>query len=590
MKLLLGLMMLALVSAPAAAQTDTLVGIRDLSAREHRMQALVLPRAQELQVKAVGGEPRGTSAFGRFLQHGIFMNRHRDDLGDVWPANAWILDAGTRQVVWELRTAPTQEQGGGLRMFEGTLQLQAGAYEVHYAALYAVAGFAGDDNNDWRARGWDTGADLEGPYLDDDRYREFGIVIRGAGSHGAEVADATGEGAAGQFAALKGAQGEARERVGFALARATAVEIRALGEEVDDDWFDYGWIDDAASGETVWTFGDGAVSHAGGAEKNRAVVDQVTLPAGRYLAYYVTDGSHQAGAWTQAPPYDPSAWGLTIRAIDAATAAHVTTFQPPFPADEAVIALTAMGDRELEGQPFVVERPLEIRIFALGEGGRGEMHDYGWIVGGAGRAIWRMEYGGTRSAGGATKNRLFDGTMRLEPGRYTAYFMTDGSHSFGGGFNASRPFDAEHWGMTILPANGATKQDFILEQADKPDPSVLARIVKVGDGRQEEARFHLTRDGSVRVLAIGEGSGEMYDYAWIENASGTVVWRMTYNGTEHAGGATKNRRVDEVISLPAGEYTVRYRSDGSYSFQDWNADPPDDPLHWGVTVSRAGGG
>ena len=588
MKSLLGLVMLALVSAPAAAQTDTLVGIRDLSPREHRMQSFVLPRARQLQIEAVGGEPRGMSAFGRFLKRGIFMNRHRDDLGDVWPANAWILDAGTRRVVWELRTAPTQEKGGGLRMFEGTLQLEAGAYEVHYAALYPVAGFAGD-GDDWRARGWDTQSDLEGPYLDDDRYREFGIVIRGAGSRGAEGVAAE-EGAAGPLLTLKGAQGEARERVGFALARTTAVEIRALGEEVGDEWLDYGWIDDAASGETVWTFGDGAVSHAGGAKKNRVVTDRVTLPAGRYLAYYVTDGSHQAGGWSQAPPYDPSAWGLTIRAIDAAAAAYVTTFQhQPFPADEAVIALTALGDRELEAQPFVVERPLEIRIFALGEG-TGEMHDYGWIVDGAGRAIWRMEYGGTRSAGGATKNRLFDGTMRLEPGSYTAYFMTDGSHSFGGGFNASRPFDAEYWGMTILPANGATKQDFVLEQADKPDPSVLARIVKVGNGRQEEARFRLTRDGSVRVLAIGEGSGEMYDYAWIENASGAVVWRMTYDGTEHAGGATKNRRVDEVISLPAGEYTVRYRSDGSYSFRDWNADPPDDPLSWGVTVSRAGGG
>jgi hypothetical protein len=218
------------------------------------------------------------------------------------------------------------------------------------------------------------------------------------------------------------------------------------------------------------------------------------------------------------------------------------------------------------------------------------MYDCGWIVDGAGRAIWRMEYGGTRSAGGAAKNRLFDGTLRLDPGSYTAYFTTDGSHSFGGGFNASRPFDAAYWGMTILPANGAAKQDFVLQQADEPDPSVLARIVKVGDGRREEAPFNLSRDGSVRVLALGEGRGEMYDYAWIENASGTVVWRMTYDGTEHAGGATKNRRVDEVISLPAGEYSVHYRSDGSHSFRDWTADPPDDPLRWGVTVFRAGGG
>jgi hypothetical protein len=125
-----------------------------------------------------------------------------------------------------------------------------------------------------------------------------------------------------------------------------------------------------------------------------------------------------------------------------------------------------------------------------------------------------------------------------------------------------------------------------LVAADRGEQA-LAQLVRIGDDGDERAAFRLAAETAVRVLAIGEGDGEMYDYGWIENAAGTVVWRMEFDGTEHAGGASKNRRADEVIRLPAGGYTLRYRSDGSHAFGDWNGDPPDDPLGWGVRVVRA---
>ncbi|MEQ1506240.1 MAG: hypothetical protein ABMB14_28675, partial [Myxococcota bacterium] len=55
--------------------------------------------------------------------------------------------------------------------------------------------------------------------------------------------------------------------------------------------------------------------------------------------------------------------------------------------------------------------------------------------------------------------------------------------------------------------------------------------------------------------------------------------------TRPAGGAGTNRAVDERLALPAGEDTVHYRSDDSHAYGSWNADPPDDPEAWGVTVS-----
>jgi hypothetical protein len=59
---------------------------------------------------------------------------------------------------------------------------------------------------------------------------------------------------------------------------------------------------------------------------------------------------------------------------------------------------------------------------------------------------------------------------------------------------------------------------------------------------------------------------------------------MSYRLTEHAGGAQKNRLYDGVIRLPAGEYVLRYRTDGSHSPDSWNAEPPFDPAMWGVVL------
>ena len=52
--------------------------------------------------------------------------------------------------------------------------------------------------------------------------------------------------------------------------------------------------------------------------------------------------------------------------------------------------------------------------------------------------------------------------------------------------------------------------------------------------------------------------------------------------------ARKNRSVESTIRLPAGAYVLRYRSDGSHSYSDWNSDPPDDPESWGISVFRMG--
>ena len=107
----------------------------------------------------------------------------------------------------------------------------------------------------------------------------------------------------------------------------------------------------------------------------------------------------------------------------------------------------------------------------------------------------------------------------------------------------------------------------------------------MGDRQDRSAAFTLASAQSVRVYAIAEGTGdEMADEAWVEDAAGKRVWVMEYGRTRHAGGALKNRLADELVSLPKGTYSLRFRTDDSHAYGHWNSDPPRDPEHYGVTV------
>jgi hypothetical protein len=150
--------------------------------------------------------------------------------------------------------------------------------------------------------------------------------------------------------------------------------------------------------------------------------------------------------------------------------------------------------------------------------------------------------------------------------------------------------DAEYWGLTMAPVQARDSTALRrLGDDDAKEAGLLARVTRVRSGRTGEARFTLDRRAQVHIYAVGEGSGgEMYDYAIIEDSTGRDVWTMRYEDTEAAGGAAKNRRVEHALTLEPGAYTLRFRTDGSHGWGDWNSAPPDDPLAWGAALWREG--
>src|SRR5438093_8378741 len=109
------------------AQTQ-LVDIQNLTPREHRVSVFVLAAPQDLKISAVGAEPRPDRLRSRD------DDNWQDDEQTTWPAAAWILDARTRAVVWDLRAVDTRREANGLRRFAGTVPLPAVTYDAHYAS------------------------------------------------------------------------------------------------------------------------------------------------------------------------------------------------------------------------------------------------------------------------------------------------------------------------------------------------------------------------------------------------------------------------------------------------------------------------
>jgi hypothetical protein len=177
--------------------------------------------------------------------------------------------------------------------------------------------------------------------------------------------------------------------------------------------------------------------------------------------------------------------------------------------------------------------------------------------------------------------------VHFKKGSYILHYISDDSHSYRE-WNASPPFDRERWGITIIAADDNFNPNDVVDYNEEEDRSVLAKIVRVSDYENRTERFSVPRDGEVRVYALGEGrNGEMYDYALIQEAhSEKVVWEMTYRKTTHAGGDRKNRLFDDTVFLLSGDYIVRYESDDSHSYRDWNASPPRDPINWGITIYK----
>jgi len=119
--------------------------------------------------------------------------------------------------------------------------------------------------------------------------------------------------------------------------------------------------------------------------------------------------------------------------------------------------------------------------------------------------------------------------------------------------------------------------------------TVVVSLTDVGDSDIVRQGFRVKQPLDLRIYSIGEALKDgTYDYGWISNIdTRELVWKLSWQESEPAGGAFKNRKVKKRIHLPEGRYEACYVTDNLHSGYGWNSAPPFDPDFWGLTIGVA---
>jgi hypothetical protein len=297
-------------------------------------------------------------------------------------------------------------------------------------------------------------------------------------------------------------------------------------------------------------------------------------------------------------------------AADGASADAVSALNP-WSSLPRLASFSCMGPSADRRLTFTIRDTLDVLLYAVGEVTGSTVHDGARLLhraaGGDPSPIWEMTASDTRPAGGAEKNRSAETTLSLAPGSYTLAYYSDDSHDCTD-FNADPPDFPARWGATLFvldpdfdlrrvtidqdrTAGAAGEAAAIAAATDTSSAGAtggaLVRLDRLGNNRVIDAPLELPEGGVIRIYAVGEiVPSSRFDYGWISSADGEVVWEMTRSNTHPAGGAQKNRAFDGRVRLPAGSYTVHFRTDAHHAYGAFEQAPPDDPEGWGIRVER----
>ena len=398
----------------------------------------------------------------------------------------------------------------------------------------------------------------------------------------------------------------------------------AFGDNESQQMFASGWIIDANTRELVW---DMTMDNSAGRSDRRISEKDVTLKKGSYEIYFQAYGYASGGSFSHFSmnidrreqrhssskvfggilnlvgannedkyedfmEYAKDRWGITIT-VPEEDVPSVQTFSAPMTAKDVVVAMTDLGDNARYRKILEVGKDVHVHIYAVGEGQRSDdVDDFGWLVNSETRQrVWDMSVKNVEYAGGASKNIKYDGDVSLPKGRYELCYITDGSHS-NDDWNARPPFDPFNYGITITLKNAGDNDAIKVSDAGDVDKNVIVKLTEMRDDDYKSAGITLNKETPVRIYALGESENnnrDMADYGWIVNSkTHERVWTMERRDTYHAGGASKNRLTDDVITLPKGSYVAYFQTDGSHSYNNWNSDEPFDPEHWGITIMGVG--
>ena len=474
---LIGLIALTI---PLSASDYEIFSMTNFSSGELRMQAFELNTDMDVHIDIVGARYRNS---------------------DQMYALGWILESETREVIWSMDRENTKRltDEKNLRYFDEFINLSSGKYEAYYYAGKPIL----------TANGYEFGEDLEeiGDLLDNlgeifnevidmdvkayaEMRKKYKFTLS-AEDKDFKLLDISTPQFPNQVISIVRPRNLADVQQGFVIKEDMDITIYAQGEYSDknDLFMDGAKIVNAKTREVVWAMERWNTDWCGGSSKNRSYFDDVYLDPGQYILHYWTNDSHTFDDWSGIPPYDPYLWGVTLAVGDWRDLDYIK----PYNIDEnrhVLAQIVRVGNNEHIIRDFTIKNELEVAIYAIGEGKRGYMYDYGWIENTDDQdVVWMMEEDETVHAGGASKNRLYDGTLDLDPGHYALHYKTDGSHSYRS-WNEAAPSDSRNYGISLYNYD----EDFNPKDFELGKMTTINELGKVESQRDFKVRFENLED------------------------------------------------------------------------------------------------
>lgn len=511
----------------------------------------------------------------------------------------WLLRREDHAVVWRMTPENTTPERGTLVSAEAEVALTPGTYDVYYTTF--------GNTTDSRRGGGAFGVRVGDHWENDQTKWRFRVqpldAVVNETIHRLDPRKLTPEPAADVLWTTAPMYSSYHPKTALlAIDAPVALAVYGVGEICEREPCDYGWIEDMEVGEVIWQMTEANTEPAGGMRQNRLFDGQVRLEPGLYRFGYRTDRRHAYRNWVANPPYDPHGWGLTVRTLVPQQAEHIRPYDPW--ANEPLIQMTRMGDYADAVARFELDAPLSVVISALGELRTRDAYDYAWLENETtGERIWTMEYEQTQPAGGEDRSREALAFLDLAPGRYALRYTSDDSHSYEG-WHSDPPRHPERWGVALFTQSGRAAEAFRIVETqgartdpegtpaplapDAPFPPLPPVLDKTTLGNTEnvEVPFALTEVTTLRIEAVGEISiGNRYDFGWIaRRGTEEVVWEMTRQNTEPAGGDDDFRRFRGLLTLQPGDYILHFKTDWSNAYGNFPNTVPDDPEAWGVRI------
>ena len=144
--------------------------------------------------------------------------------------------------------------------------------------------------------------------------------------------------------------------------------------------------------------------------------------------------------------------------------------------------------------------------------------------------------------------------------------------------------------FVVIQRKSRTYHDEIFHHIDSlKSTNSIAFLRQIKNNADTSETFILTEQSKCILHCTGhQNSTNMFhDFGWLENSIGEIIWDIRKSKRRHAGGLANFVETIDTLTLPAGQYTIHYKTNKYLAFDNWGDYPtPKRKERWGIEILK----